>query len=80
MKVPVFRSLTLAVMMIAPAIAADMPVKAPPIRVDLPYNWSGFYIGGGVGGAWTEANRFMPDLPIVGIPPTTFTAHATDLI
>ena len=67
-------------MISAPAIAADMPVKASPVKVDLPYNWSGFYIGGGVGGVRTEANRFMPDLPIVGIPPTTFTAHSSDLI
>jgi outer membrane immunogenic protein len=35
------------------ASAADLPVKAPPPPPPSPvYNWSGFYIGGNVGGAW----------------------------
>jgi outer membrane immunogenic protein len=29
----------------APAIAADMPVKAPVYRAAAPYNWTGFYWG-----------------------------------
>ena len=62
------------------AAAADMAVKARPMVVDPQYNWSGFYIGGTVGGVWTEANRFMPDLPLVGLPPTTFRAHSSDVI
>ena len=34
----------------APALAADMPVKAPP---PAPVNsWTGFYVGGNVGGSW----------------------------
>jgi outer membrane immunogenic protein len=61
------------------AAAADMAVKAPPlVPAAAAYNWSGIYIGGTIGGVWTEANRFMPDLPLVGVPPTTFTAHSTD--
>jgi outer membrane immunogenic protein len=32
----------------APAVAADMPVKAAPV-VAAPYNWSGFYVGGNAG-------------------------------
>ncbi|MFO1111710.1 MAG: hypothetical protein U1E61_21275 [Bradyrhizobium sp.] len=60
------------------AAAADMAVKAKPLPVDPAYNWSGIYIGGTIGGVWTEANRFMPDLPLVGIPPTNFRAHSTD--
>ena len=38
-------------------MAADMrmPVKAPPAPVQTyGYNWTGFYIGGHVGGAWAE--------------------------
>jgi outer membrane immunogenic protein len=32
------------------ALAADMPVKAPP--ASSPYNWYGFYVGGSAGYAW----------------------------
>jgi outer membrane immunogenic protein len=32
--------------------AADMPVKAPPMVVPVAYSWTGFYIGGQVGGVW----------------------------
>jgi outer membrane immunogenic protein len=73
-------ALALAAMTSGQAVAADMPVKARPVVPTAIYDWSGFYIGGGVGGVWTEANRFMPDLPLVGIPPTTFTSRTTDLI
>jgi len=35
------------------AFAADLAVKAPPAPAPAPvYNWTGFYIGGNVGGAW----------------------------
>jgi outer membrane immunogenic protein len=35
------------------AFAADFPVKAPPPAVaPPPYNWTGCYIGGNVGGKW----------------------------
>ena len=43
----------------APASAADMPVKAaPPPPVAPIYNWTGFYIGAHVGGAWTDTDWF----------------------
>src|SRR3569833_1381279 len=35
----------------APAVAADMAVKAPPMVASLP-SWTGFYIGINGGGAW----------------------------
>jgi outer membrane immunogenic protein len=38
------------------AQAADMPVKAPPMAAPVMYNWTGFYIGGHVGGAWADRN------------------------
>jgi len=41
------------------AYGADLPTrKAPPapIPVALPYNWSGCYIGGNVGGLWADKN------------------------
>ena len=34
------------------AFAADLPVKAPYMAPIAYYNWTGFYIGGNVGGAW----------------------------
>ena len=47
-----------------PAFAADMPArtytKAPPITAPaLVYNWTGFYIGGHVGGAFTDGTNLM---------------------
>jgi outer membrane immunogenic protein len=38
-----------------PAFAADMAVKAPPpTPAPVPYTWTGFYVGGNIGGAWTR--------------------------
>jgi outer membrane immunogenic protein len=35
------------------AFAADMAVKAPPSPPPAPvYSWTGWYIGGNVGGGW----------------------------
>jgi outer membrane immunogenic protein len=35
----------------APAIAADMPVKAPVYKAHEPlFDWTGFYAGGSIGG------------------------------
>lgn len=42
---------------IGSAYAADMPLKAPPPVVAPIWSWSGFYIGGNVGGAWTDNRR-----------------------
>jgi outer membrane immunogenic protein len=46
---------TVSMIALAPiASAADIPVKAPPqTAATLPYNWTGFYVGGNVGGAWS---------------------------
>src|SRR5215472_14356534 len=45
-----------ATLILAPAAAsaADlrMPVKAPPAPMPPPFSWTGFYIGGNLGGAW----------------------------
>jgi outer membrane immunogenic protein len=38
------------------AQAADMPLKAPPPAAPVMYNWTGFYIGGHIGGAWADLN------------------------
>jgi outer membrane immunogenic protein len=51
-----------AVALAAPAIAADLPArtytKAPPMVVEPAYNWTGFYIGGNVGGVWEQDSGF----------------------
>ena len=41
---------------IAPAMAADMPVKAPYTKAPVApvYDWSGFYIGANAGGGWSH--------------------------
>src|SRR5258705_13431910 len=41
-------SVALAAMIAGPAMAADMPLKAPPPVVV--YSWTGCYVGGHVGG------------------------------
>jgi outer membrane immunogenic protein len=46
------------------AFAADMPLKAPPPV--LAYDWSGFYIGGVIGGGWTRTDSSDPGLGLVG--------------
>jgi len=44
-----------------PAQAADVAVKAPPpAAAAAPYNWSGLYVGGNFGGAWTSTNLNIP--------------------
>ena len=35
-----------------PGRAADMPVKAPPPVVVVPFTWTGFYLGGNIGASW----------------------------
>jgi outer membrane immunogenic protein len=49
-----------AMLGIAPALAADMApkyTKAPMVAPVEIYNWTGFYIGANVGGAWSDNSR-----------------------
>jgi outer membrane immunogenic protein len=48
------------------ANAADLAVKAAPY-VAQTYDWSGFYVGGFVGGGWSTNDASEPDLGIIGI-------------
>ena len=43
------------------AIAADLPVKAPPAPAA--WNWSGFYLGANLGGGFTGANSYNYIMP-----------------
>jgi outer membrane immunogenic protein len=47
----------------APPVYAP-PVYAPPVYAPPPFSWTGFYIGGNIGGAW--ANRDVRD-PFLGV-------------
>jgi outer membrane immunogenic protein len=49
---------TAATLIAAPAVAADMPVKAPRYTVPPPilYTWTGFYLGAHGGWGWSGAN------------------------
>jgi outer membrane immunogenic protein len=44
--------------MAVPAVAADLPVKAPvykaPVMAPVVYDWTGFYFGGNIGYSWAE--------------------------
>ena len=48
-----FASSAIAALMIAaPASAADLPVKARPLPPPPVFSWTGFYVGAHLGGAW----------------------------
>jgi outer membrane immunogenic protein len=58
MKKILIAGLAGAALSCAPALAADMPLKAPQLAA--PFNWGGFYVGAYVGGVWgnTHVRRF----------------------
>jgi outer membrane immunogenic protein len=54
----------------APALAADLPVKAPAYKAVAPmFNWTGFYVGGHVGWAWVRASTTIVSDPSGAFPP-----------
>jgi len=47
-----------------PAVAADLPVKAPPMMAaPPPFSWTGCYIGGNVGGKWGQSTDTVTVAP-----------------
>ena len=64
MKFRLLVSAAIAAVMAGSAFAADMPLKAPPPV--LAYDWSGFYIGGVIGGAWARTDTSDPGLGLIG--------------
>src|ERR1700712_84626 len=59
---------------IAAANAADMAYKSAPVPMaPAVFNWTGFYVGANVGGAWTPSNGgsdFAPLFPpFIVLPP-----------
>ena len=59
----------------APALAADMPVRAPVYQPPAPvYNWTGFWIsGGGGGGLWNADSNvvaaLLGNITLAGVNP-----------
>ncbi len=45
--------------------AADLsrPVRPAPVPVVLPYNWTGFYVGGHIGGGWQDGDSTLLGAP-----------------
>ncbi len=74
MKKLLLGTVALAAMIAGPAMAADMPVKAPP--PPLLYDWSGVYVGFSAGGMWYDIDRTFPNSPIAG----NFTTSDSDAI
>lgn len=54
------------------ASAADMAVKARPIVAPLMYNWTGCYIGGNVGGAWSRMDTTRVTQDSIGPAPANY--------
>jgi outer membrane immunogenic protein len=61
----------------APALAADLPARTyskAPAPVAAVYDWTGFYIGGNVGGAWRSSDVFTFTQPGGTFDPLAFNA------
>ena len=61
MKKYLLGTVALVVLGAAPAMAADLAarpcMKAPPAIMAPIYNWTGFYVGGHIGGSWSGNNN-----------------------
>jgi outer membrane immunogenic protein len=57
--------------------AADMAVKAPPRPAPLPLSWTGCYVGGNAGGAWTQIDESVTSAPPFAIASLESTGHDT---
>ncbi|HZP69011.1 MAG TPA: outer membrane protein [Pseudolabrys sp.] len=66
----------------APAMAADMPIKAPKVPVALPYSWTGFYAGANIGYSWGRADTDFAASNLVpfGISGFSGTQHVDGVI
>ena len=68
-KIIVVAGAALALISAVPALAADLPAatyaKTPVYVPPSVYNWTGFYVGGHIGGAWTSqsSTELAPGTP-----------------
>ena len=44
---------------VTPGLAADLPVKAPPMAAPV-FTWTGFYVGGNGGWGWGRSAVGLP--------------------
>lgn len=67
MKKAILGLVAIGALVTAPAMAADlrMPVKAPVAPIVPVFSWTGFYIGGNVGGSWSDVPELF-SLPNAG--------------
>ena len=56
MKKILLSGVAVAALTVAPAMAADIPTKAPSTYYTPAYNWTGAYIGINAGGGWLKDN------------------------
>jgi outer membrane immunogenic protein len=71
----------IACVIAVPALGADLPRKAPVMAPVAPvYSWSGFYIGGHLGGTWGEKNSEIVSAPGFFTPGTLVTAKPSGFI
>jgi outer membrane immunogenic protein len=77
MKVRLLCSVALPVFIAAPAMAADLPVKAPLAApaVTAVSNWSGFYVGVNAGGAWARSGDPTTSASCTALPGAAFGAY-----
>lgn len=70
MKNRLLGTVSLSVLLACPAMAADLPVKAPPPPAAV-FSWTGFYVGLNAGGAWghSDATTSASCTPVPGISP-----------
>jgi len=89
MKMLSFGSIALFAFMFVPAMAADLPVKAPVVKAPpvAVYNWTGFYIGGHAGYAWGDADSHIDfndpvfaESPIPPAVPADYAKHVNGFI
>lgn len=77
MKKTLLASTAVAVLIVVPAQAADMPVKAPP-RAAMTTSWAGFYVGAHAGYGYAVTATTLPDVGldsrIIGIGSKGFVA------
>jgi outer membrane immunogenic protein len=62
MKKTLIAAVALATLIGTPALAADMPLKAPPPPAPI-FSWTGFYIGAHGGRDWFHKDWFVPATP-----------------
>jgi outer membrane immunogenic protein len=61
--------LSSAIVAAGPALAADLPMKAPPMAAAVPYSWTGCHVGGHIGGAWDRTTYSDPGTVLTPAPP-----------